>query len=555
MTRPDQTRHPIARAYIRDAKAGKLDRRAFLARVTALGVTVPAAYGMLGLVAPARAQDEPVPQKGGTMRIQMDVRPLKDPRAFDWPYLSYVTAGWLEYLVEYNNDGTFQPMLLDSWDVNASATIYTLRVRPGVTWNDGTPFTAADVARNIAGWCDTKVPGNSMAARFAALIDPATGQAYEGAIRLVDDLTVQLTLPMPDITLIAGMSDYPAAITPAGFDPETMLDNPLGTGPYLPEIFTPGSRAVLVRNDAHDWWGYTAGKGAYLDRIEYIDYGTDPAVGLAAARADEIDATYETVGDFVDLFTTIGWEESAVASSSTIVIRGNQLAEVDGIRPYADKRVRQAIVMAVDNAICLELGYSDRGEVARNQHVGPMHPAWADIPALPHDPAAALALLQEAGMADFEMELLSIDDDWRKNTADAVAAQLRDAGFLVRRQSVPGTTYAANWTTYPFSATDWNHRPLDTQTLALAYRSGAAWNESGFANDAFDDLLAKANGIANADARRPVMAELQRIMVEEAVIVQPYWRTIYRHARPGFVGWDVNIAYLPQIYKFGLARG
>ena len=555
MTRPDQTRHPIARAYIRDAQAGKLDRRAFLARVTALGVTVPAAYGMLGLVAPARAQDEPVPQKGGTMRIQMDVRPLKDPRAFDWPYLSYVTAGWLEYLVEYNNDGTFQPMLLDSWDVNASATIYTLRVRPGVTWNDGTPFTAADVARNIAGWCDTKVPGNSMAARFAALIDPATGQAYEGAIRLVDDLTVQLTLPMPDITLIAGMSDYPAAITPAGFDPETMLDNPLGTGPYLPESFTPGSRAVLVRNDAHDWWGYAAGKGAYLDRIEYIDYGTDPAVGLAAARAEEIDATYETVGDFVDLFTTIGWEESAVASSSTIVIRGNQLAEVDGIRPYADKRVRQAIVMAVDNAICLELGYSDRGEVARDQHVGPMHPAWADIPALPHDPAAALALLQEAGMADFEMELLSIDDDWRKNTADAVAAQLRDAGFLVRRQSVPGTTYAANWTTYPFSATDWNHRPLDTQTLALAYRSGAAWNESGFANDAFDDLLAKANGIANADARRPVMAELQRIMVEEAVIVQPYWRTIYRHARPGFVGWDVNIAYLPQIYKFGLARG
>ncbi|MBQ2263110.1 MAG: ABC transporter substrate-binding protein [Loktanella sp.] len=551
MTRPDPARHPIAKAYVRDAQAGKLDRRAFLARVTALGVTAPAAYAMLGLTAPARAEDQP-PQQGGTLRMQLDVRLLKDPRCFDWPQLAFITAGWLEYLVEYHNDGSFQPMLLRDWEVNDNATTYILHIRPGVTWNDGSAFTAADVARNITGWCDTTLAGNSMAARFAVLIDPITGQALEGAIEVIDDLTVQLNLPVPDITLIAGMSDYPAAITPADFDPETMLENPVGTGPYLPENVVVGSGAALVRNPDHDWWGYAAEKGAYLDRIEYRDLGADPLEWVTAALAEEIDMTYETVGEFVDSFNAIGWEESAVASSSTIVIRPNQLAEVDGIRPYADKRVRQAIAMAVDNAICLELGYADRGEVARNQHVGPMHPAWADVPALPNDPARALELLTEAGMADFEMELVSIDDDWRKNTTDAVAAQLRDAGFNVRRSVIPAATFWGNWTQYPFSSTDWGHRPIDTQTLGLAYRSGEAWNETGFANPEFDALLAEANALPDADARRIVMAKLQEIMIEEGVTLQPYWRTMYRHARPGFVGWDINISYLPQIYRLGL---
>jgi peptide/nickel transport system substrate-binding protein len=551
MTKHDQSLHPIALQYAQDEKAGKLSRREFMARTTALGVSVTAAYGLLGLAAPARANAHM--QQGGTVRMQMEVRAVKEPRAFDWPQITYVTAGWLEYLVEYNNDGTFQPMLLESWDVNDNATTYVLNVRQGVTWNDGTPFTAQDVARNIAGWCDTTVEGNSMAARFSAIINPETGQALDGAIEVIDDHTVQLNLPAPDITLIAGMSDYPAAIIPAGFNADTMLDNPVGTGPYLPETVEVGIKATLVRNENHDWWGYAAGKGAYLDRIEYIDYGTDPSAWVAAAAADEVDIIYETVGDFVDIFNSIGFEESSVASSSTICIRPNQRAEIDGVRPYADKRVRQAIAMAVDNAVCLELGYAGRGEVARNQHVGPMHPAWADVPAMPHDPARALELLQEAGMADFEMDLISIDDDWRKNTTDAVAAQLRDAGFNVKRTVIPGATFWGDWTEYPFSSTDWNHRPIDTQTLGLAYRSGEAWNESGFANAEFDALLAEANAIPDADSRRVVMQRLQEIMTDEGVTLQPYWRTIYRHAKPGFVGWDMNIAYLPHIYKIGIA--
>lgn len=519
------TDHPAAALFAAEHLSGRLSRRGFLTRATALGLGAGAAHGLIGLTAPARAQA--TPRRGGTLRMEMETREITDPRLADWSQIANFYRGWLDYLVRYEADGTLVPMLLRRWEANADATAFTLELREGVSWNNGDPFTVDDVAHNIARWCDGTVAGNSMAVRMRQLIDPETRQAREGAIEILDPLRLRLSLAAPDITLMASMADYPAAIVHPSFTGGDPSLAPIGTGPYLPEINEVGQRQVLVRNPAHRWWGSSVFGGPYLDRIEYIDLGTDPAAKLRAAEAGEIDATYQTGSAFVEAFDATGWHRSEVLTAATLAVRFNQRQP-----PYGNRDLRRALQMAVNNEVVLELGHDGRGLVGENHHVCPIHPEYAPLGPPVHDPAAARALLDSSGHGEEVFELVSLDDSWQARSCDAVVAQLLDAGIDARRKILPGAVFWSAWRDYPFSATEWNMRPLGVQILALAYRSDAPWNETHYANPEFDALLARAMAIADADARREMMAGLERMLREDGVLIQPYWRTLHRHAAP-----------------------
>jgi peptide/nickel transport system substrate-binding protein len=75
--------------------------------------------------------------QGGTLRMQMDIKAQRDPRTWDWSELANVCRGWLEYLVQFERDGSVTPVLLESWEASDDATEYTPVRAQGVTWNNG----------------------------------------------------------------------------------------------------------------------------------------------------------------------------------------------------------------------------------------------------------------------------------------------------------------------------------------------------------------------------------------------------------------------------------
>lgn len=539
-------KHPYLAVLRKQHAEGRVSRREFLRTATLLGASAAAAYGMVGLPDMAHAQEDK--PKGGTLRVENTVYDVNNPATATTTAHPLIYAQVVEHLTRTGADNVTRPHLLEGWEPSEDLKTWVLRVRPGVKWHSGRDFTADDVIWNLE-----RLLADETGSSMLGLMKPyllkeveteekdADGNAVirhefwdASAIEKTDDMTVTLNLSTPQLAVPEHLNHYPAVM----MDPEgggTFGVGANGTGPFKLTEIDVGRRAVLEA--VEDYWG----EGPYLDRVEFIDVGGGDQAIINALISGQVQGAFVVQPEYAaPLDARENLVRHEVTTADTAITRMNL-----GHKPFDDARVRKAFRLALDAPRAAEVAFGPFATPAEHHHVAPVHPEYAELPPMTRDVEAAKALLAEAGYPDgIEVELtIQQNPPHHLRSATAMQEMWKEAGINCNINVVPNPQYWDIWTTAPLGTTVWAHRPLGVINLSLAYRSGASWNESAYANPEFDELLTRAEAMPDPEQRREVMAEIEALLQEDGPIIQTYWKKLVTYYDRNVVGFEMHPTY------------
>jgi peptide/nickel transport system substrate-binding protein len=537
-----------AHPYIPELKElyreGRISRREFLRNATLLGASLVAANAFLAACAPQAAEaptEEPAagqPRYGGTHTIATRVQRVDHPARLSWIEAANAMRLVNEYLVFTDWDNITHPHLLERWEANDDVDEWTLYLRQGIKFNDGSDLTADDVIFTMGQWFDDAV--GSSTAGLMSYLNPAN-------IERVDDYTIKLHLDTPQIGVPENLFHYPNLIVPRTFEGD-WTRQPIGTGPFTLEEYVESERAVFTRRD--DYWR-TADNGdqlPYLDQVIMLDLGEEEAARIAALQSGQVDNIFNPSAEIWQAVKDLpGINVYSATTAQTFVIK----MRVD-TEPFNDVRVRNALKMCIDRQKALDLSWFGEGVLAHDAHVAPVHPAYCEKEIPAYNPEGARALLEEAGYPDGLTVTLSTQDARAEPPlAQSLAESAAAGGFNIDLNIEPSAAYWDEWTEVGLGITIWAHRPLATMNLALAYTADAdgnpgAWNETGWVDEEFVSRLRDAERTLDVEARRAIMCELEQIQMDRGPVGIPFYTDVWYIAHERFH----NIRAHPSNYDY-----
>jgi peptide/nickel transport system substrate-binding protein len=519
---------PKLKQYLADSK---ISRREFIRYSALLGMSSGAAYMWAGkitgqpLAPPARAQDMP---KGGTLKISMRVPKLDSPHTYSWVYDSNISRQVVGYVTRTGVDNVTRPHLCSRWEASDDLKTWTFTVAD-MTWHSGRPLVAEDFAWNIRRCLDPDT-GSSVVGLMKGymLKEVDTGQKDDdgnavmttelwdaNAIEVKDDKTMVLNLQEPQVAVPEHLFHYPMQI----LDPAENGLFQVGSNGVMPFELVElevSRRAVLKRRPDG---------AANLDEVHFIDLGDNPAAEAAALQSKQVHGNYEGNVEQYQLFKDmehVDIHEVVTANTAVVRMRLDEPA-------FKDPRVRQALRFATDQQKTVQIATGDLGTEAEHHHVCEVHPDYEKLPFFNRDVEKAKQLLADAGHPDgIDLEIACKPDPaWEIASVEAMVEQWKEAGINTRINVLPSAKFWEVWDKVPFGYTSWAHRPLGFMVLGLAYRTGVPWNETVYSNPKFDEILGKAEGTLDIEARRELIGQLEQIMQEDGPIAQALWRKLF----------------------------
>jgi peptide/nickel transport system substrate-binding protein len=527
-------------------KTKKIDRRDFLRQAAFLGMTATTAYAMADVLtgdAPIKAAQAATPKAGGALKVSMRVQEMTDPASFDWVEKSNVARFIVEHLTRTRADNVTVPYLAKSWEASDDLKTWVFHLKEGVKWSNGDDFTSADVAHTVNRWLDPAT-GSSNLGLFGAMVEEGADGKKRGianAVEVIDSHTIKFNLKQAALAMPENFYNYPTAIVHKGFGADYDADlskNPIGTGPCELADFSIGERAILKKRAGayHD--------GAFhLDEIQYFDHGEDTNAWIAALASQQVDMVYRVPNDAIETVKRLPFVDIHEATTAQTAVMRFRVTE----KPFDDVRVRQAIAACMDHQEILDKAFKGLGQIAENHHVCPIHPDYAALPPLKRDIEKAKKLLAEAGHGGgLTVEIANGDTEgsWMTDACAIFKSQAEAAGITININKMPASQYWEVWDKAPWGYTAWTHRPLGTMVLGLAYRKGVPWNEAAYDNPKFDAALDDAEGTLDVNERKKKMAVCEKLIQDDAIIPQPFWRSVFKATNKKVKGFTTH----PTLY-------
>jgi peptide/nickel transport system substrate-binding protein len=473
------------------------------------------------------AEAEPVTLRVGSTTIWDAINPATGWESYTLRYLFH------DGLIEWAELQSFEPGLAESWEVSEDGLVWTFKIREGVTFHDGTPMTAEDVA-----W--------SMNLLMEGLIGPleiyVTG--FEEVVAL-DPTTVQITLSEPTALMETARLHYawilPRSVWEGMTEDEIMeFEDPaavIGTGPYKLLEYVEDEYMIMEANE-----DYYRGKPV-IDRIVIQQYATEDAM-VQALLAGEVDMINEVPYTAVQPLQEAENVEVAIMDSLSLddlVINSH----ANGTQPESlnDPAVRLAMEYAIDKQEIIDVGYAGYGEVASSILV-PVMGDWVspNIQPIPLDPAEANRILDEAGYEDSDGDGIREDSDGNPLEYRLYAEELGSAARILEiisgnlaeiGISAPPTLMDGD-SLYDLLEPDWDFDMIlwgwgwdpdpDFAVFCFTCDSIADYlSDCGYCNEEYDEIYYEQGVTLDPEERKQLIWEAQEILFED----RPYINLVY----------------------------
>jgi peptide/nickel transport system substrate-binding protein len=507
-------------------------KRRFLPLGLAAGLTL-----MLAALLPARAQ--PFTPAEAPLRIASAFDPqTMDPHAIALLYHTRVVFQVYESLVNRDERFRLEPGLALSWQP-VQPTVWRMRLRPGVLFHDGTPFTADDAVFSI----ERAIAAPS---QRAFQLKGVTGA------RKVDPLTMDILLEAPDAVLPEKLQ-YIGMMSRAwserhgvqraqdfnGKQETHAVRHANGTGPMRLLRYEPDVRTQLQRHPP--WWGWADRRSGNLGAVHFVTVRSD-ATRLAALASGEVDLVLDP--PYQDILRLKADARYALMQTADI---GQQYlafdlaspelrdSDVKGRNPWRDLRVRRAVYHALNMPLIIDKVLRGQGEPT-GALLSPLvdgSPAELDR-RLPYDPARARQLLGEAGYPNgFSVTLDCVNVTWRENVCQAMAAMLTQVGIRTQLRSSPSSSFFPKLTqgTASFIEYGWTATPDAWNSLNGLFRthdkSGlGSFNAGRYSNPKVDALIDALRTEPDLTRRRAMVSTVLRLVADDLPYIPLYRRTL-----------------------------